>query len=337
MLRPFIRILAFFAKEFAELRRQPRLLISLVLGPFLILLVFGLGFTGERPRLRTILVVPPELADDPRLQEFTSLINQANFEVIDVMTDEQAALERLEQSRGAIDVVEMLPNGVDQILDRQEQAQIRVVYDEIDPTQEQWIQYLSYVQTKELNTAILVSAVSSSRERASNVSDFVAQMRQDLRSVESGLEAAAAPQTRATVRRLRNNTGLLLAGLALSSQSEANQRAQQNILELQRNLAALDQALEAGQIEEQQQRIDRINQQLDELQQVSTQIEAVPPEVLVSPLQPSPQNLAEQQPTFIAFYAPGVLGLLLQHMAITMAGVSLVLENVRRPGSPSIT
>ena len=65
MLKPFIRLLAFFAKELAEIRRQPRLLLSLVLGPFLILLIFGLGFSGEQPKLQTLLVVPPK--DERRL------------------------------------------------------------------------------------------------------------------------------------------------------------------------------------------------------------------------------------------------------------------------------
>jgi ABC-2 type transport system permease protein len=54
----------------------------------------------------------------------------------------------------------------------------------------------------------------------------------------------------------------------------------------------------------------------------------VPPEVLVSPLQQAPQNVAQQQPSFIAYYAPGVLALLLQHMAVTLASLSLVRENL---------
>jgi ABC-2 type transport system permease protein len=328
MLKPFIRLFSFFAKELAEVRRQPRLLLSLVLGPFLILLIFGLGFSGEQPRLRTILVVPPENAEDPRVQQFREVLNRANFDVVDVMTDEQQAIQRLRGNQRAIDVVEVLPADMDQMVGRKEPSQIKVIYNEIDPTQAQWIQYLSYVQVKELNTALLVSAVSGSREQAGSVQQYVASTRQDLQQLESGLTAAQNPQSRAALQRLRNNSGLIIAGLALSSQNSASQTAQSDVQSIQRSLDALDQAIAQGQIDQQRQRIAEINERLARVEQLASQIEAVPPEVLVSPLQGTPQNVAQQQPSFIAYYAPGVLALLLQHMAVTLAALSLVRENL---------
>jgi len=39
-----IRIGAFARKEMTEILRQPRLLLTLILGPFLILLLFGIGY-----------------------------------------------------------------------------------------------------------------------------------------------------------------------------------------------------------------------------------------------------------------------------------------------------
>lgn len=328
MLKPFIRLFSFFAKELAEVRRQPRLLLSLVLGPFLILLIFGLGFSGEQPRLRTILVVPPENAEDPRVQQFREVLNRASFDVVDVMTDEQAAVERLRASQATIDVVEVLPADMDQMVGRKEASQIKVIYNEIDPTQAQWIQYLSYVQVKELNTALLVAAVSGSREQAGSVQQYVASTRQDLQQIQSGLAAAQSPESRAAIQRLRNNSGLILAGLALSAQNSANQSAQSDVQSIQQSLDALNQAMERGQVDQQRQRITEINERLTSVEQLASQIEAVPPEVLVSPLQQAPQNVAQQQPSFIAYYAPGVLALLLQHMAVTLASLSLVRENL---------
>lgn len=328
MLKPFIRLLSFFAKELAEIRRQPRLLLSLVLGPFLILLIFGIGFTGEQPQLQTLLVVPPELVNDPRIETLRTTIGQANFNVVGVETDEQAAIVKMRQSRGAIDLVEVIPPDVDQIFGRQQPSPIKIVYNEIDPTQEQWIQYLSYVQVKELNTALLVSAVGGSQQEAGGVEQFVNNTQQELRTIEAGLSTAQNPQVRAAVNRLRNNSGLLLAGLALSSQSDASQNAQQEVQAIQRSLDQLDQAMERGEVEQQRQRIAEINTRLSNVKQVASQLKTVPPEVLISPLQQSPQNLVQQPPSFIAFYAPGVLALLLQHMAVTLASLSLVRENL---------
>jgi ABC-2 type transport system permease protein len=334
MFRSLIRTLAFFGKELAELRRQPRLLLSLVLGPFLILMIFGLGFTGERPNLRTLLVVSPEFVDDPRLAELSQLINQANFEVVGIETDEEVAIQQMQRQRGTIDVVEVLPPDLDELLGQREQAPIKILYDEIDPMQEQWIQYLSYVQTKELNTQILVATISQSREQAGGTTEFIRDSREDLKQLERGLATAEEPETRAAIQRLRNNSGLLLAGLALSSRSRETDQAQADVLELQRSLDELERATEEGRIEEQRERIQAIDERLSEIERISTQLEVVPPEVLVSPLQPAPQNLAQQEVDIISFYTPGVLALLLQHMAVTMAALSLVRENLL--GSPEL-
>ncbi len=328
MLKPFIRLLSFFAKEINEIRRQPRLLLSLVLGPFLILLIFGLGFSGEQPKLQTILVVPPGRENDPRIKLFQERIQQANFNVVGVDTDEQKAVEAMRASSGAIDVVEVLPEDIDQLLGRQQASTIKVLYNEIDPTQEQWIQYLSYVQVKELNSALLLSALSGSREQAGSMQQFISITRQEVQQIQSGLSAAQNPETRRAVQRLRTNSGLILAGLALASQSSANQQAQSDLQAIQRSLDALDQAMESGRVDEQRRRLDEINANLERVEQVAEQISTVPPEVLVSPLQGSPQNITEQRPNFIAYYAPGVLALLLQHMAVTLASLSLVRENL---------
>jgi ABC-2 type transport system permease protein len=99
---------------------------------------------------------------------------------------------------------------------------------------------------------------------------------------------------------------------------------------MQQNLGALEAALESGDIEEQERRIDAINTGLTEIEQVANQLTTVPPEVLVSPLVPNPSNVANTsyEPTYISFYGPGVVALLLQHMAITLAALTLVRENL---------
>lgn len=54
------RLLAFIGKELTDVLRRPGALASLVLGPFLILAVFGYGYRGLGDPLRAIVVVPPE-------------------------------------------------------------------------------------------------------------------------------------------------------------------------------------------------------------------------------------------------------------------------------------
>src|SRR3954449_2664393 len=94
MLRGLIRLLSFFAKELAEVRRQPRLVISLVLGPFLILALFGLGYSGEQPKLRTILVVPQGLEQDPDVQALKARVGPA-FEIVAITSNLDDARQQL--------------------------------------------------------------------------------------------------------------------------------------------------------------------------------------------------------------------------------------------------
>ena len=81
MFKGIIRLLAFLGKELAEIRRQPRLILSLVLGPFLILALFGLGYSGEQPKLKTILVVPTGMESDPRVQNIAKNLGPS-FQVL---------------------------------------------------------------------------------------------------------------------------------------------------------------------------------------------------------------------------------------------------------------
>lgn len=52
----------------------------------------------------------------------------------------------------------------------------------------------------------------------------------------------------------------------------------------------------------------------------------IDPNVLVSPFRVETRDIAKIQPTLTEFYAPAVLALLLQHLAITFAAMSIVRE-----------
>jgi len=58
LLKTLTRILAIVGKELITVVRRPGALISLVIGPFLIMALFGVGYSGYRRDLDTILVIP---------------------------------------------------------------------------------------------------------------------------------------------------------------------------------------------------------------------------------------------------------------------------------------
>ena len=55
LAKGIIRTSSFFFKEIWAALRQPRLIFSVLLGPFLILAAFGIGYRGQTPELSTLL------------------------------------------------------------------------------------------------------------------------------------------------------------------------------------------------------------------------------------------------------------------------------------------
>src|SRR5512144_3433582 len=70
VFRFFIRIYAFISKELAEILRQTPLILTLVLGPFLILLLFGIGYRSEARPLRTVFVVSGDAEMKQQVEEY---------------------------------------------------------------------------------------------------------------------------------------------------------------------------------------------------------------------------------------------------------------------------
>jgi ABC-2 type transport system permease protein len=101
-----IRILAFLSKEIFEILRQPVLILTLILGPFLILLLFGLGFRTDPQALRTLVVAPNATGLTEQIKAYAeSLGPQLIF--LGVTSDEEEALDSLEDRQ--VDVVAVMP------------------------------------------------------------------------------------------------------------------------------------------------------------------------------------------------------------------------------------
>lgn len=149
------RTRAFLVKETIVALGQPRLLLSLIVGPFLLLLCFGLGFQGRSTVYSVALVVP----DRPAMPVSTGLYRQFflwSLHLATVTTDEAGALVALE--RGEVDVVVVAPPTPLADLARDEPARFQVFIDTLDPIDRARINALVYGHTRELN-AVLVAAM----------------------------------------------------------------------------------------------------------------------------------------------------------------------------------
>lgn len=219
------RLLAFVGKELIETARRPGALVSLVLGPFLIMAVFGVGFNGIRRPLETIIVAEPmsQLPAEP--QAYQNLAGPA-LHIAAVIQDRSAAETQLRA--GMVDVVIVAPEDPEATFRAGQRSTIEILVDEVDPVDENYARFLGGTLADAVNRRIIEQAVERGQGYA----------------LEAG-EAAAS---------------------------------------------------------------------------------FIPPDVIAAPTQPEVVNLAPSSPTVTAFFAPAVLALILQHLAVTLVSMSLVRE-----------
>jgi ABC-2 type transport system permease protein len=129
--RGIIRASSFFRKEIFEILRQPRLVATLVLGPFLILFIFGIGYRDQPRSLRTLFVAQADsaiAAEDIQKygESMGSLLIYAG-----VTADQNEALDRLRG--GQVDLVIVEPADAVSTIKNRQQAVI-TLYQHSQPT-----------------------------------------------------------------------------------------------------------------------------------------------------------------------------------------------------------
>jgi len=228
LLKSWTRTTAFIGKEVLEVVRRPGALFSLIFGPFLIMGLFGIGYSGQYRPLATVLVVPAS-ANLPRDPNFYQQFVGESVRIVEITEDENSARARLQ--RQEIDLLVIAPPDVQQKFMNGEQSAIGIEYNELDPVRDNYARFIAYRQTQELNRAIIEQAVS---------------------------------------------------------------QGEQYVLQTTGNQPPI----------------------------------AISPQVIAAPTRAELRNLAPISPNVVAFFAPAVLALVLQHMGVTLTALSLVRERL---------
>ena len=160
-MRPFfaviIRLLAFIGKELVETLRRPGAILSLILGPFLIMAVFGLGYNGVKRPLETVIVVPAgsELPTDvATYQELAG----GGLRVAEVTPDRATAEARL--ADGSADVVIISPEDPEATFRSGQQSVLEVLVDEVDPVAVNYAGFLAAGMSSAINREIIEQAAT---------------------------------------------------------------------------------------------------------------------------------------------------------------------------------
>lgn len=151
----------FLRKETASLVRQPRLLLVLVAGPFLVLLLFGIGYDQEQTVLRTAFIGPEGSVYEETIEQFADDMRRY---VDDAGYSDDLAGAEARLRNGEIDAIVVFPTDPLETVLGGDQAQITVIHDKIDPLQQVAVEVSAQVAVMELNARVLESALGQAQD-----------------------------------------------------------------------------------------------------------------------------------------------------------------------------
>ena len=219
------RVLAIVGKELVSILRRPGALLSLVLGPFLIMAIFGVGYSGFRRPLDTIVVLPADLGLPTDTQTYQDVAGEG-LRITLITADEATAMDRLRNQ--LVDVVVVAPAAVQENFTTGKRSQIEVRVNLTDPVQGSYAVFLARGLEAAVNRQVIERAVAEGKSYA----------------ISQGAEEAIE----------------------------------------------------------------------------------IPPDVVAAPTEARVQNVAQSAPTVVQYFAPAVLALILQHLAVTLIALSVVRE-----------
>lgn len=339
--RFFIRISAFLRKEVFEVWRQPRLILTLILGPFVILLLFGIGYRVQAQPVRTLFVMEDDNPFRTYLEEYTSGINPLlHFAGIsDSLVEAQAELRR-----GDVDLVIELPEDPVARIENSEQAVFDIYHNEIDPFQVDYIEAFARIYIDEVNRRVLAEIAERGQAESGNAREVAATTRDAARSMRQALERGDIAEAMLHRDQLVRGAGLaavlvgssadLLEGLQqrFGSEGVAVTPIVESLDRIQTEVSALSE-MEPDQEDysEETARAARIEEEFAQLEQALGDFQQIAPGVLVSPFRGEVQDVTEAPLRLSDFYVPSAIALLTQHLAVIFAALSIVRE--RRSGA----
>ena len=151
LVKLLIRTLALVGKEITEVFRRPGAVLSLVLGPFLILAVFGIGYQGYKEDLRAIVVVDPTSQLPQDLASYQDL-GIRGVTIVDVLPDRASAEARLRSDQ--VDLVIIPPGDPLAEIEAGRQADLLVMTNVTDPVAANYAGFMAETLASSVNREI---------------------------------------------------------------------------------------------------------------------------------------------------------------------------------------
>ncbi len=327
-----IRASAFVRKEIFDILRQPRLIFALVLGPFIILFLFGIGYHNQPRSLRTLFVAQQNSSLDQNIQQFSNAMEQ-QLTLVGITYNQSDALDKLR--RGEVDLVIVEPQKAYDTVMGNEQAVFTLYSSEIDPVQISYIEYIGTVFVDMVNRSVLVSVTSNEQKNSAGIHNDLQLAHQNTTALRQDIQSGDNAAAQQNQQSLNTNVNAIILGIntiGLLSSVQQTTGATGNdsgsitstITDLQQNTNQLNDTTRSK--DQRLTNIDNIDKDITDLDNNLSTFQNINPEIIVSPFRSETKNITSIQPSESDFFAPAVLALLLQHLAVSFAALSIVRE-----------
>ena len=333
-----IRISAFLTKEILEILRQPMLILVLILGPFLILLLFGLGFRNKPQSLRTLFVTAKNSGLRQRIEAYGSTLGpQLIF--MGVTDNKSEAINKL--LRGDVDLIVVVPADAYQTIQKNQQAEIVLYHDKIDPYQVDYVDAFGKVYVGEVNRRVLQTVIQKGQHDSQSLDDALSATQANATALQKALAAGNGKKAQEQQQQLDHNLNSVTTAVGATLdlldgiQQTIGTKPGSQIEDITTVLSALHQdshslaAIAPGQADYSSEinRTEKVKNELGKLKHLLSDFQQVDPHILVSPFRSKTEYIRGNTPQPSKYFIPAVIGLLLQHLALTSAALSIVQES----------
>lgn len=321
------RVLATNVRWRGELLRQTWLYALAVLGPFVLLGLFAVGFRFSAFRPTGILVTPPGSPDAATVAHLPYVQGlNANISIRGITTNEQQALDTLRGEQ--VDMVIVLPRSPAQDLAHGERAQLSIYVSVVNPLLRIALYNAVTQQIAGVNNAAIAAAVSSVQNQTRDILPQIQSLNTSMQAIQpTDPPDKVEGQLGGVEKQLKQIR-------ARAADSAASQRGTAADIYYAAIISETDQAISSIQQAEIQVSERRgvsssllsAQQSVKSLNDFLQQLEAIPARTVAIPFTATITNLASGGDDLTNFYGPAALALLLQHLAITISALSLVQE-----------
>ena len=304
----------------------------MVIGPFLIMAAFGLGYRDTPEKMRTLFVVP---AGSPLLDDIESYAQDIGGYVAYEGTTEDGADARRRLMRDEVDLLVVFP---DQPLDTVlggERAVVSVVHTRLDPIEQTAILFASQLGIDQINGEILATIVGGGQEIVRPAQSTFQAADDAATELEAAIADGDDDATEAAI------DGLADAAAAISSSVRGSTAllerlgtAEGTVDDLESTLTPAMDELDAAiadvrsdpSSENIGENVDRLRELLSTVSTNYEQLASADPSILVQPFGSRVELAVDGVNKVTDWYAPAAVILMIQQFGVAFGALSFVRE-----------